>query len=815
MNKIPATFILDAKGKVVKQYIGYQSQILKDLRDIVGKMIASEPASELCTAIKPPSLLLRKEPLRPVAIIRIDSQKAKPQDVHDLTSTLRSQISASGHFTLISEDAQRQAITAQNKSFDKCTDSACHLQLGRSLSASWMLHGELNVAHDQLYRLNLKWIDLVKGSEKPVFEIQKQGEVFSDFMARTIHSMFAQIPQLAQSAQPIVTGERGTLYIDNSGISDVTLRISGDPRLYPLPNDSGSRSFDLHPGSYELTFSKPEHLPYSEKHTLAKGEAKTIRVDPGKLRPAINQSNTQQSGQSTGVLDIVVSDKMTDQELRDVNVEIDGQKHPNKVTDTISGIPTGWRHITLRHPLYVPYAERVEIRRNDTKTLNVKLVPDFGNLEITSVPSGATVFLDNQQRGNTPLKISRIPSRAYQIRVQNNLYHTENFNLFVQRGEITKRHVNLKPAFGELLISSEPEGASVYVNEEHWGNTPIHKTEVASGEYRIRVQMETRKGFLPRADRVVVKDNERTQRMFQLQTNMAQVQFTSKPDNANILLNGQEIGRTPLTKEIEAGTYSVRYQIEDPPHRSHESKLVIRAGQDARHVGKLLPRQGAIMVISRPRGAEIYINGKPQGKTPRKFDRLFIGTYTVRLEMEGYRSTSKELTVTDDGFVAFEGHLKQGSQSDEPSSPVPSKLTPSVISTSPTQARRNPATIPAVIGSLLIVGGLIPMIYSATQVSTYNNVVSPESANELRNNIEISFYTGLAFTVVGMILVGTAVGLGVAHNKARQNHTAAANHLHNLQGNLVNSSTAKQAKTRLDSTLPLPPKDAKTFVIID
>ena len=52
------------------------------------------------------------------------------------------------------------------------------------------------------------------------------------------------------------------------------------------------------------------------------------------------------------------------------------------------------------------------------KELQFALRPAFGSVTVTSTPSGALVFLDEKQVGQTPLTLDHIASGSHSLRFQ-------------------------------------------------------------------------------------------------------------------------------------------------------------------------------------------------------------------------------------------------------------------------------------------------------------------------------------------------------------------------------------------------------------
>jgi hypothetical protein len=67
---------------------------------------------------------------------------------------------------------------------------------------------------------------------------------------------------------------------------------------------------------------------------------------------------------------------------------------------------------------------------------------------------------------------------------------------------------------------------------------------------------------------------------------------------------------------------------------------------------------GSIYVDSRPRGATVFINGKPIGVTPLRVPEMRIGSHVVRLELADHRTWSSTARVTAGAEVRVTGSLE-------------------------------------------------------------------------------------------------------------------------------------------------------------
>jgi hypothetical protein len=96
-----------------------------------------------------------------------------------------------------------------------------------------------------------------------------------------------------------------------------------------------------------------------------------------------------------------------------------------------------------------------------------------GELEVKSEPSGAKIYLDGKEVGESPIVLSDVSSGRHLIRVMKEGY--EPYELLEVVGVDRKGvMVNLKKVVkeGELLVQTEPSGAAVYLNGRSVGRSP-------------------------------------------------------------------------------------------------------------------------------------------------------------------------------------------------------------------------------------------------------------------------------------------------------------------------------------------------------
>jgi hypothetical protein len=149
----------------------------------------------------------------------------------------------------------------------------------------------------------------------------------------------------------------------------------------------------------------------------------------------------------------------------------------------------------------------------------------------------------------------------------------------------------------------------------------------------------------------------------------------STPAGARVLLDGRDVGETPLTLGTVAfGTHVVR--IAHQGYVAAERRVRIRSAQPAQSIEVELvatrpargttpspaaPERtsGSLMVDSRPAGARVFVDGRLVGTTPLLLDTVSAGEHAVRLEMDGFSTWSTTTRVMGGERNRVSGSLEQ------------------------------------------------------------------------------------------------------------------------------------------------------------
>jgi hypothetical protein len=132
---------------------------------------------------------------------------------------------------------------------------------------------------------------------------------------------------------------------------------------------------------------------------------------------------------------------------------------------------------------------------------------------------------------------------------------------------------------------------------------------------------------------------------------------TSDPSRAEVFVDGQFAGYTPLRYGLRPGRYDV--EVRRDGYTTDRQTVQVRPDRTVEAASRLqaVRREGTVSFTSTPAGADVYIDGRFVATTPSARMSLAEGEYTARFEMEGRRSTTVTFTVQRDRHRTVEATL--------------------------------------------------------------------------------------------------------------------------------------------------------------
>ncbi len=277
-------------------------------------------------------------------------------------------------------------------------------------------------------------------------------------------------------------------------------------------------------------------------------------------------------------------------------------------------------------------------------------------LTITADQPNALIYIDDQyvSDGFKSLAIGT----THTWRIECDLYHTESGTVTITDGEPITIEKQLRPAYGFIKISSEPEdGAVVFINNKKVGTTPYQSDKMPSGSYNVRV---VRDMYKTAEQSFVITDGNTTDAVLDMQANFVTLTIDTDADS-DIYIDNQYKAKGKWSGRVPDGAHFV--EVKKDKHKTLSKNLNLILGKDENiRIEAPEPITGFLDVSSVPVKADIYINGKHYGTTPRIISDLIIGNYTLKLEKEGCASVTRNITIEENHTVTVKEQLQTGKE---------------------------------------------------------------------------------------------------------------------------------------------------------
>jgi len=224
-----------------------------------------------------------------------------------------------------------------------------------------------------------------------------------------------------------------------------------------------------------------------------------------------------------------------------------------------------------------------------------------GTLSIASSPSGATISVDGQAQGSTPLSGIRLSEGTHTVLLLMTGYEDYSREVTISRTIPVDLQVTLwkkvveTPSTGSIAVTTNPAGAAVSVDGTKKGTTPVTITDLSAGQHTVSI---TKDGYAG---------------------------YTTK-----VTITGGEI--LPLSVPLPATTAGSS-ALPTPENTTIPEITVSSSGF------------GTLNIQSNPQGASIVIDGDSIGKTPMAVRNVETGKHTIVLSISGYNTTSVQAEV--------------------------------------------------------------------------------------------------------------------------------------------------------------------------
>ena len=265
-------------------------------------------------------------------------------------------------------------------------------------------------------------------------------------------------------------------------------------------------------------------------------------------------------------------------------------------------------------------------------------------VSVTSQPSGATVVVDGQKRGTTPVTLFDLAPGRHRIKWQLAGYVESDCTFKMDEGPFIEKSAVLEEEKGLLLLKTDPEGCDIQIDGVSVGLSPRLITHLAAKDtYSVKLR---KAGYQDQTINVKFNGRKPLVREEKLVLSSGTIDIQSEPSGAEVTVNGIVRGKTPVrVTEVPKGRATVKFHLDGFADEVRE--LAINPGDEQTLPIVLKGLPGTLHLESVPEGARFYVNGESRGKGPQTLAGLKPGEYEVRAELEGYGTVSETVKLAN------------------------------------------------------------------------------------------------------------------------------------------------------------------------
>lgn len=303
----------------------------------------------------------------------------------------------------------------------------------------------------------------------------------------------------------------------------------------------------LNDGRHLVEVKKEDFEVFSQWVSVKEGE----RVN---INPMLREVKKQEVGSI-----------LVNSDVNDAEIYLDGNLQDGKTPAVLPSIPAGPHVVEVRKAPALPWRQTVQVEANKTVKVTAALQATIGgqggNIRVLSNVEGAKVFLDGDERGEAPIDLKDVKPGEHVVEIRAPGFITREERVTVAAGAASVLKLDLQSdgatSVGTVKIVSPVPEAQVHIDGEKIGGVPQEK-QLSTGEHFVVV---SKPGFKRFETKLVIEEGKVITVTAELKA-VGGVRFLSNPGGAQVMMDGESIGVTPMVnEEISAGEHIISVQL--------------------------------------------------------------------------------------------------------------------------------------------------------------------------------------------------------------------------------------------------------------
>lgn len=227
--------------------------------------------------------------------------------------------------------------------------------------------------------------------------------------------------------------------------------------------------------------------------------------------------------------------------------------------------------------------------------------PLLGSLNISSIPAGANIYIDNIQIGITPLLIDNLTAQTHSYKLTLAGYQDASGDIYILPGSNILT-ITLLPNPGNVTVTSIPIGASIYIDNVARGITPNTIGDLTPGLYTYKLILT---GYNIATGSFEIVSDQTTNLDVELVETTSSLFINSTPAGATIYIRDviQPGIETPALINLSPGIYTHRLTLSGYYHATGNFEVFSGQTTDINAtlqpiVAQIGPRDGSLLLLA-------------------------------------------------------------------------------------------------------------------------------------------------------------------------------------------------------------------------
>ena len=169
-------------------------------------------------------------------------------------------------------------------------------------------------------------------------------------------------------------------------------------------------------------------------------------------------------------------------------------------------------------------------------------------------------------------------------------------------------------------------------------------------------------GYISKSGSFTISSSDMTPINVSLVSAMATVSVTCPTPAVSLYVDKKSVGIAPWTGSLKEGMHLIEAKKEG--YRSQQRTINLSQQQRLDVAfNELAAIQGNLSVNYKPFGADVYVDGKNMGQSPRVINGLLVGNHKVEIKKDGYGTDSKIVNILEGQTATIAGVLTTNTSS--------------------------------------------------------------------------------------------------------------------------------------------------------